>query len=49
MFNSKSLRWIGLIGAICSAVPLIANGQINEAVAIVFAAFSSAGVVGDRG
>lgn len=44
MFTNKTkiAKWIGLFGAVASGVALTVNGQVQEGVGVIFAAFSSA-------
>lgn len=45
MVNVKTVKWIGLVGAALSSVSLVMSGHVNEAIGIMMAALSSAGVV----
>lgn len=43
--NTKYVKWLGLVGAIASGASLIASGQVQEGVGLIFASLSSAGIL----
>lgn len=46
MNKAQLWRWVGLIGSLATAAALIAKGQTQEGIGLVFASLSSAGVIG---
>lgn len=43
----KVLKWMGFTGAILSGIALSANGQPQEGIGVIFAAFSSANLLSE--